>query len=573
MRSFSVLTFAFVKSTGLPGLETRWSFMTIQPKRVFSILSTLLRTLGPMYGNRDIYVQKLCCWLAAHRCQSPVAQPWVRLSDVTEDRSTFITCHCTLGDGDPKDTSLRIPFTVPELNRIVVSSQPLFSFDGDRVLLASSRIGSHWQELSDVAAAVRSYLAVSANPGSRLVTGTGLACQSLTINACQLFSRPCIDLILPKAKSIKVWSKTVSAGIDSQDEHPWKQAIYLSPLLESGPGPTPPPSTHASTALPLVDRIVFEIATEVRALFLRPKSNSLQLMQIAATFPVHRKRAFVYLPSHAVLSQDTNHPKSTKDVTHQLMQLGAIGWYVSSPVTTVDPLPNTESAIKKPMDQPFDPTMESSSPPDSDGALPGTVSGTVSLLRATEAENLLAHHTRATHGKWPEETDQEYWLRWLTSDLKMPGAMMTLFRIVSQQRLRACGDLIPGSQPMVCFSQRSPFESFSKRQFRSHLGRWDYEPFGIAIDRQAMIQSGAQPVEYVQHARRLHPFQQKRFTHSKNRDAIDWSNEREYRLAGDLHLNAFDRDSLLVFVQTLDQAKQIAPFSRWPVKYLLESPE
>jgi hypothetical protein len=52
-------------------------------------------------------------------------------------------------------------------------------------------------------------------------------------------------------------------------------------------------------------------------------------------------------------------------------------------------------------------------------------------------------------------------------------------------------------------------------------------------------------------------------THGGN--SIDWSREKEFRCIGDIDLSPLDRNQLIVFVPTLDEAQHLAEFSRWPI--------
>ena len=45
----------------------------------------------------------------------------------------------------------------------------------------------------------------------------------------------------------------------------------------------------------------------------------------------------------------------------------------------------------------------------------------------------------------------------------------------------------------------------------------------------------------------------------------DWTQEREWRIAGDLRLNRVPFEKCFVFVPTDIEAKQVQAFSRWPI--------
>ena len=113
------------------------------------------------------------------------------------------------------------------------------------------------------------------------------------------------------------------------------------------------------------------------------------------------------------------------------------------------------------------------------------------------------------------------------------------------------------------------------RQFRTHRSRWDFEPFGLCVDRQWLHDRGARPVIYgdevtwqgLPDADR--PFFQ--LTHPTDRatessaPAIDWSVEREWRHVGDLDLRELKPDQALVFVPRFEAAMRLADVSPWPI--------
>ena len=51
---------------------------------------------------------------------------------------------------------------------------------------------------------------------------------------------------------------------------------------------------------------------------------------------------------------------------------------------------------------------------------------------------------------------------------------------------------------------------------------------------------------------------------------VDWSIENEWRVVGDVDLKQVPPDAGLVFVPTLEDAREIGLLSRWPVVVLSE---
>ncbi len=141
-------------------------------------------------------------------------------------------------------------------------------------------------------------------------------------------------------------------------------------------------------------------------------------------------------------------------------------------------------------------------------------------------------------------------------------------RILASQRILATNQLTRDHQPVVCFSQLPLTQLPERRVFRKHLGRWDFQPFGIAIDRESLAEMGAKPVIYGDEevwaslGDQQRPFFQ---LESTRRQDIDWREEQEWRLIGDVDLNRIGCDSAVVFVPSLPDAEVVAALSRWPI--------
>ncbi len=190
--------------------------------------------------------------------------------------------------------------------------------------------------------------------------------------------------------------------------------------------------------------------------------------------------------------------------------------------------------------------------------------------------DFLFHCTRHCQGPWPGQTEDDFHDDLLFGN---PGAdhsaFASLIRIVNEQRIRASSKLIRGSHQVVCFTEMNVVELKAARVYRPHLKRWDFEPYGIAIGKKVLVEQGAHEVIYggeklwKNSPPTLQPFLQKMGANDKknarNRPAIDWSKEREWRIVGDLELNGIELDQLVIFVPTIFEAKTIAEHCPWPV--------
>ena len=188
----------------------------------------------------------------------------------------------------------------------------------------------------------------------------------------------------------------------------------------------------------------------------------------------------------------------------------------------------------------------------------------------------LAHCTRAARGAWPDQPQDDFLDDLIFSaEFADHSALAALRRILIQQQILATSNAIRGGAALVSFTAVQLVDVPKLRTFRVHRGRWDFEPYGICIRREHLQQSGARPVTYGDHADwdRLsasdRPFFQRRFSrNAKTGVSIDWSQEREWRILGNVDLGFVDDDSALVFVPTVEESRTLRPHCRWPVVVL-----
>lgn len=134
---------------------------------------------------------------------------------------------------------------------------------------------------------------------------------------------------------------------------------------------------------------------------------------------------------------------------------------------------------------------------------------------------MLAHFTRASHPA---------------------AALDNLVAILAEGTLRASGRMIRTRRPVVCFFDAS-FEHLGR--VLDPRNRRRYEPFGIAVNKRYAFKMGARPVIYLpwKEAVELLPKTElwRVVSLDLNRQpAVDWTFEREWRLAGDLPFAARD---------------------------------
>jgi len=191
----------------------------------------------------------------------------------------------------------------------------------------------------------------------------------------------------------------------------------------------------------------------------------------------------------------------------------------------------------------------------------------------------LVHCTRGRQGAWPGQSDEQFRDSLLLSvpEGADSSPLATLLRIVSQRQLIGSGRTVRCRRPVVCFSDLPILNVIQSRAFRQHLGRWDAEPYGIIVDKQAAGELGAMPVVYVDTAhkpkeRLIHrdpvaggdptPIDDWRL--QARGTTVDWTQQREWRSPGSIDLRKLSPHQAIVFVANDSEIERFAA-SPWPV--------
>jgi len=190
----------------------------------------------------------------------------------------------------------------------------------------------------------------------------------------------------------------------------------------------------------------------------------------------------------------------------------------------------------------------------------------------------LVHCTRGRQGAWPGQSDEQFRDGLLLSvpEAADSSPLATLLRIVSQRQLIGSGRTVRCRRPVVCFSDLPILDVIQARAFRQHLGRWDAEPYGIIVDKQAAQTLGTMPVVYVDTAHKSKPMPHREPVPSGDQTTIedwrlqgrgttvDWTVQREWRSPGSLDLRKLSPHQLIVFVAKDSEIERFAA-APWPV--------
>lgn len=234
---------------------------------------------------------------------------------------------------------------------------------------------------------------------------------------------------------------------------------------------------------------------------------------------------------------------------------GAIGWYLQPP-----PRGGSEAGVKAPRND--------------DSPLREPLPSTADWPDWAYADGeWLVHCTRASDVAWPGQTHRQYLDSLLLGDDRaaVGDAFAAVRRIVRGRRLIAAAAASAKTYRVVCFSAVSLANLVRRRCYRSHLHRWDYEPYGIAIQLRAAAAAGVKPVIYGDQIQRGELTPDDRYRFQARGRTHDWTQEREWRWLGDLDLNRFSPCDVRVFVPTAEQAETLAPLCPWSISVVPES--
>ncbi|OYP37381.1 hypothetical protein [Rhodopirellula sp. MGV] len=305
------------------------------------------------------------------------------------------------------------------------------------------------------------------------------------------------------------------------------------------------PCVNIETDQPLGrDQAIVELADRVDCVFVRAGGT---VETVLRNRLLGRRDASVRVatptPSKLMPETSSSQQRKANQLFDQLLELGAIGWHR------------------------FGQSSDRLTPNECD-----SVSPEETLLRQRDSEwcdddeNWLVHCTRACHGPWPGETVSQYrdWVMLSESDSAtalLDGyrgtCLGSLSRILRMKRLVASALTSCRDTPVVCFANCSLSSLLARRCYRPHLHRWDYEPYGIAIRKDAAYRAGVESVLYGSPEERKSLPADQRFRFQAEGRTFDWTAEREWRFDGNVDLDVFDQSDIRVFVPSDEEARTL----------------
>ncbi|GAA5505045.1 hypothetical protein [Novipirellula caenicola] len=370
---------------------------------------------------------------------------------------------------------------------------------------------------------------------STLLVAAGSAIEPLAARAAELFDVPIIHLVV--------------SSDDSSDHDPARVCRIESsePLSR--------------------DAVLIGIADRVDAVYIRPGGkidSSLRSRITALRDPSTRVAVITDVPSAAV----------------ELIAQGAIGWYMAR-------LDRSHHGQSPTGDQSAT-TSDSSDSGLGNSSLGNSGLGVSAEDHASRHLHLshdtgwtrsdgqwLTHTTRSCDGPWPGQTEHQYQDELL---LNRPvdsestdadhGPLQTLARIVRSGVIAANAITSSKKYPVVCFSEVPLADRLHHRKFRSHLGRWDDEPYGIAIRLEAAKRLGFKPVIYGDPKQRKQIATEDQYRFQAKGKTFDWTREREWRSDRSVDLTQLNRDDVRIFLPSAQEAETLRPIADWQITLL-----
>ncbi len=180
----------------------------------------------------------------------------------------------------------------------------------------------------------------------------------------------------------------------------------------------------------------------------------------------------------------------------------------------------------------------------------------------------LCHWTRAAHGPWPDETQNDFLDQLILGCASADrSALAAILNIIATKKLRASSLGIRGGYAVVSLTEVPLCEFRQRRVFRKHRHRFDFEPFGIAIRKERLKLLGARPVVYGNDQdwallnEETRPFYQKA-TRDSSTSNLD---EQEWRVHGDILLADLPATDVVLFTDLPEQRDLLRQCTAWKV--------
>jgi len=164
----------------------------------------------------------------------------------------------------------------------------------------------------------------------------------------------------------------------------------------------------------------------------------------------------------------------------------------------------------------------------------------------------LTHYTRSSYISWPGENAACFYRDLFRAGDRYPrNGLESLKHIISTRKIWGTFYHIRGGFKVVSFTELPPDEAVGLIRWRPRYVRWNFEPYGVAIEKDCARRLGirrviyAPPEEYDKLSREDKPFYQ-----NPGEKGGDWKPEKEWRFPGNLDLCGIPPEAIRVLVRT-----------------------
>ena len=389
---------------------------------------------------------------------------------------------------------------------------------GESVALVSSRLGKKLDEQDGLFDAVRTFCCRMDRDAQFLVSHDNTTTFATLLRAAELFQIPFIEFRRFPKQFDSEWCAVQMNNLDAT------HVVFYDFI-----------NRHRRIDEFQIDRFLIETCCEVRALNVR-KGGNIFIAVMNRLSQNHLSKVFV-----------AQYEAKSGAQFEKLTEKGAVGWYLFRDETEL-----AESI-------------------DASGSAENII-GLNEFKKQYDLNDFLTHWTRRCDGPWPNQSLNQYQDELLLrSPLSKHDRIATLVKILADQTLIASKNVTRDQRPVVCFTEVAVEELVERRTFRSHLNRWDFETVGIAIKKQVLKNLGAQKVIYGTESCWQALDDSVRPYFQKSDGKIDWSFEKEWRIASNVNLAEINIKDAFVFVDCENDARKVASFTNLPIVVLSRS--
>tara|TARA_R110002072_G_scaffold303099_1_gene493555 strand:+ start:310968 stop:312611 length:1644 start_codon:yes stop_codon:yes gene_type:complete len=416
--------------------------------------------------------------------------------------------------------------------------------------IVSSRLKRNSDQQAPVLRALRLSMSAVDVHTEHVVTSAGSSLHEYVEQCTTTFDVPLLRLFTPAdRRSPKFWLDDIlrTSGNSSKYElllspEVWVSADTISPVWT--------PELSEIRQVPVRDRLLALISERLFVMTLRRNGNWWKLLRAGLAIGLWDAGSV-----RAVAGDGLCPDEAGSDLHNH----GAVLWYLTA----------NEAPVQ--YEYPSDQSTAGRCRPSQAARSAAESTLTAELVREDSASEWLLHWTRAPMNEWAGEPREDHLSSKVLSEVgKNRSAFGTLQRIVGERVLRATSGNTRTNVDVVCFSELPLVHFLTKRVFRSHRGRWDFEHYGIGIRKQRFLSLGGRPVIYGDESawRSLPEGERPWFQPSQNRAIhapIDWTTESEWRLASSLQLSNLPDDDVFLFCRTEHEASDLRSACDWRV--------